>query len=507
MKNNYLKLFLFSCITFGLAEASTQGDDDNPFERGMPGSNRGISLTTIPQEKQEGVNDKKRKINLLIEIPQNSFFSNNKSPTNSPFQKKKRENPLSSSVSSENDGEEEFRLTVKTPDIECSFSMSSPLKLLLSPISSPKILSPFGMWWSYPDGTPFTPGFSPRSPIKSPLSLRKSEFRNIIKQAEEGDHQAQLECAQYFYNPDKTGNPDFEKAAYWLKKSADQGNASAAYELAELYEQGKILGKDIHDAIFYYEKGAQGNDIDSIFMLGRIHHVGHGIEVDIPKAISWYEKAITLGHIQSAVDLGEIYLFNEGFQDYDKAFKYLKLCDNNPFALFYLGQMHMKGLGISQNYSKAIECFEKCLRKDEDNELNLREEIISSLSDLFSYDAEKSREPFQELSGQTLKTFSGYKEHVEEMLNKLMYRHGLEVGQARHSGWNDNILFDDEKVSLFNQLLIFESKVQTILSQMNDDGFLIDIVEPKFDERTQGQEVPYYEFFQSGINRLLARKM
>ncbi|WP_418642377.1 protein kinase domain-containing protein [Vibrio chaetopteri] len=50
------------------------------------------------------------------------------------------------------------------------------------------------------------------------------------------------------------------KAVKWFRKSADQGNAKAQYNLASMYEQGRGVDKDMTEAVRWYVKSAkQGN--------------------------------------------------------------------------------------------------------------------------------------------------------------------------------------------------------------------------------------------------------
>ena len=54
---------------------------------------------------------------------------------------------------------------------------------------------------------------------------------------------------------------DYEKAVYWCRKSAEQGNAKAQFKLGNCYYNGEGVEKDLDKAIYWYEKSAeQGNE-------------------------------------------------------------------------------------------------------------------------------------------------------------------------------------------------------------------------------------------------------
>ena len=58
-----------------------------------------------------------------------------------------------------------------------------------------------------------------------------------LKQAKKGDAEAQY-YAGMVYEQGPKGKPDFEKAAIWYRKSAEQGFTRAAFNLARLYKEG-----------------------------------------------------------------------------------------------------------------------------------------------------------------------------------------------------------------------------------------------------------------------------
>lgn len=80
----------------------------------------------------------------------------------------------------------------------------------------------------------------------------------IRKLAYKGDKNAQYDLAQHFENYNFTGNPNLnfniKKRFYWYLKSANNNNADACNNLADLYETGIGCKIDLQKALFYYEK-------------------------------------------------------------------------------------------------------------------------------------------------------------------------------------------------------------------------------------------------------------
>ena len=56
---------------------------------------------------------------------------------------------------------------------------------------------------------------------------------------------------QYYYI---TG--DYDKAFYWIKKAAEQGDVQAQFNLAICYYNGQGVSKDLKQAIYWYQKAA-----------------------------------------------------------------------------------------------------------------------------------------------------------------------------------------------------------------------------------------------------------
>ena len=106
---------------------------------------------------------------------------------------------------------------------------------------------------------------------------------------------------------------DFEKAAYWYKKSAEQGNSRAQYNLAKCYENGEGVVKDYEQAVYWYTQAAEQGDADAQNNLGLMYENGAGVEKNLEKAIYWYQQAAELGDANAQCNLGQIYYFEENF--------------------------------------------------------------------------------------------------------------------------------------------------------------------------------------------------
>ncbi|MDE7083958.1 MAG: sel1 repeat family protein, partial [Clostridia bacterium] len=64
---------------------------------------------------------------------------------------------------------------------------------------------------------------------------------------------------------------DVEKAAYWYKRAAEQGEERAQFNIAVCYENGLGVKKDLEKAVKWYKKAAEQDDEDAEKALERLN--------------------------------------------------------------------------------------------------------------------------------------------------------------------------------------------------------------------------------------------
>ena len=117
---------------------------------------------------------------------------------------------------------------------------------------------------------------------------------------------------------------DYPTALRLFRTLADQGNASAQYDLGSMYENGE------------------------------------GVEQDYAEAAKWYRRAAKQGHKLAQLHLGYHYEFGWGvLQDYAEAVKWWRLAAEQGLgaAQFNLGFKHENGVGVPQNLERAYIWF------------------------------------------------------------------------------------------------------------------------------------------------------
>ena len=77
---------------------------------------------------------------------------------------------------------------------------------------------------------------------------------------------------------------------------AEQGNASAQYNLGRMYRNGDDVSQDYGSAINWYILAAEQGHANAQFKLGLMYDMGIGVERDIGTAIMWYTFAAEQGN-------------------------------------------------------------------------------------------------------------------------------------------------------------------------------------------------------------------
>ena len=172
-------------------------------------------------------------------------------------------------------------------------------------------------------------------------STSKKEIQNIndivekpaiTKIAEQGNAEAQLNLAEMYYEGKKV-KKDFNTSFFWYKKAAEQGIAEAQSRVGIMYLQGKGVELDYSKAKDWLQRAAKQGDAKAQNNLGIMYLQGNGVEQDYSKAKDWYQKAAEQGYVYSQANIGMMYFKGEGVeQNLDEAKKWLQKAAKQGYA-------------------------------------------------------------------------------------------------------------------------------------------------------------------------------
>jgi TPR repeat protein len=230
----------------------------------------------------------------------------------------------------------------------------------------------------------------------------KTKVKMLEKATDEGCNQLQYQIGVWYKNQN-----DDSSAFKWLNRAATIGVTDAYYRVGVLYEEGRGVEQDYTMSANMFHKAAEKEHGDACYRLGQLYQYENGVEPNYLKAYQFYEKAQDIGQVEahkilnitlertiaSNEDIKENYLdpssqeyqdslsmckyvaehgdievqFRVGFAyehivsepNYVEAFNWYAMAAEGSHmeAIYHLGLLYEKGLGISQDYQKAIQLY------------------------------------------------------------------------------------------------------------------------------------------------------
>ena len=188
----------------------------------------------------------------------------------------------------------------------------------------------------------------------SRLSVKETQEYEVFRKMREsasGDFKKGLTAAQ---------SGDFATALREWTPLAEQGNATAQYNLGLMFEKGRGVPQNYKTAVKWWKLAAQQGIARAQTNLGVMYEKGQGVSQNDKTAVKWYRLAAEQGHANAQGNLGFMYHEGKGVsQDYKTAVKWYTLAaeQGNSDAQFSLGVMYDKGRGVSQNYKTAMKWY------------------------------------------------------------------------------------------------------------------------------------------------------
>ncbi len=141
---------------------------------------------------------------------------------------------------------------------------------------------------------------------------------------------------------------------------AEQGDATAQFQLGMAYESGKNVPQSYIQAAKWFRKAAEQGHEKAQFNLGVMASLGRGMATNDAMAIEWWRKSADQGNARAQNNLGFAYANGRGAaQDFTEAAKWLGLAAEQGFAQaqFNLGGLYMDGKGVTTNLVEAYKWF------------------------------------------------------------------------------------------------------------------------------------------------------
>jgi uncharacterized protein len=122
-----------------------------------------------------------------------------------------------------------------------------------------------------------------------PAVLQKAKAGEAAAQVQVGESYAQAGANEH--DREEAGK-DYEQAAAWYKKAADQHDVAGELHLAALYRDGGTgFARDLTQAAAWYRKAADHGDVDAQATLGVLYSMGQGVSQSDVEAYFWLDLA------------------------------------------------------------------------------------------------------------------------------------------------------------------------------------------------------------------------
>jgi TPR repeat protein len=149
---------------------------------------------------------------------------------------------------------------------------------------------------------------------------------------------------------------DYASALAIWTPLAEEGDVSAQYNIARMYDGGIGVAEDDARAAEYYALAANADFTPAMFQLGMDYIEGEGVAADAAKGMDMLEEAASLGDADANFQLGMLY--REGDlvkKDYNEAMKWYltAAAQGHAQAQYMIGFMYGSGYGVPQDFVMA----------------------------------------------------------------------------------------------------------------------------------------------------------
>ncbi len=151
------------------------------------------------------------------------------------------------------------------------------------------------------------------------------DIERCITEANQGDAKAQNDLGFMLLNGLGV-KKNYEEAAKWIKKAAEQEYLIAQNNLGYLYLEGLGVKQNYEEGVKWIKKAAEQECADAQFNLGCLCIEGLGLEQNYEEGVKWIEKAAEQEHAEAQKYLGSFFLHGVGveqnFVEAEKWYRY-----------------------------------------------------------------------------------------------------------------------------------------------------------------------------------------
>jgi localization factor PodJL len=167
-----------------------------------------------------------------------------------------------------------------------------------------------------------------------------------------------------------------------LREAALAGDASAAYEVAVRFADGRLVPANNGEAARWFERAAKKGFAPAQFRLGALYEKGLGVKKNLAAARDLYRAAADKGHGKAMHNLAVLYAEGvDGAADYRTAAQWFRKAADHGIvdSQYNLAILYARGVGVEQNFAEAYKWFSLAANDGDNDAAKKRDEIASHL--------------------------------------------------------------------------------------------------------------------------------
>lgn len=166
-----------------------------------------------------------------------------------------------------------------------------------------------------------------------------------------------------------------------LRIAAAKGDASAEFEVAARFAEGKGVQQDFKQAIHWYNRAAARGFAIAQYRLGTLYERGLGTKADPARAKSWYQRAAEQGNVKAMHNLAVIAAGQSQGADYATAVRWFQEAAERGLAdsQYNLAVLIESGLGVPRDTKQAYVWLALAAASGDKEAARRREQVRSTL--------------------------------------------------------------------------------------------------------------------------------
>lgn len=185
------------------------------------------------------------------------------------------------------------------------------------------------------------------------------KYADLLRRAEDGDASAMLELAQ-LYNGDTDIPKNVSESVRWTRRAAEAGNPKGMAALGYIYDNGLTGRRSDTDAMRWYRAAAEAGDTKSMLMLGSMYEEGRIFSQSDIQAFRWYKLSADAGESDAMFKVAQMFDAGRGIDRSEtQAIRWFKAAAEagHAMSMASLGTMYEEGRIFAQSDTQAYRWF------------------------------------------------------------------------------------------------------------------------------------------------------